>query len=99
MTCSKMTTNNQNLLEVFIRAVFIRAIFYFCISDDINMEVYVQFSIFWQSSKLKKNSNLISRTPYFVMFPLFCTIFPFLKLQNKGNILCIQDSDSKILRF
>ena len=63
MTCSKMTTNNQNLLEVFIRAVFIRAIFYFCISDDINMEVYVQFSIFWQSSKLKKNSNLISRTP------------------------------------
>ena len=42
--------------------------------------------------------------PYFV-YPLFCNVplilydFRFLKLQNKGNILCIQDSDSKILRF
>ena len=42
--------------------------------------------------------------PYFV-YTLFCNVplilydSPFLKLQNNGNILCIHDSDSKILRF
>ena len=42
--------------------------------------------------------------PYFV-YPLFCNVplifydFPFLKLQNKGNIQCIQDKESEIFRF
>ena len=35
--------------------------------------------------------------PYFVWVSTL--FFPFLKLQNKRNKLCVQDSESELLRF
>ena len=54
-----------SLKNTIIRCVFILAIFYnkiFCISDEINMYIYAQFSIFHKAQNWKI-SNSISKTP------------------------------------